>query len=107
MPAPVVVALYRVVQEALTNVLNTRPARRLGPPGVGSDGVSVGIENRAGAGSPTLSTTGAGYGLQGIGERVALLGGRMEAGPTPGGWRVSAGVPLPLSVAAETGGVRS
>lgn len=40
-----------------------------------------------------LTTTGAGYGLQGIEERVLLLGGRVDAGPAAGGWRVQANVP--------------
>ena len=38
--------------------------------------------------------SGGGYGLRGIAERVALLGGRVEAGPTAEGWRVEAVVPL-------------
>ena len=40
-----------------------------------------------------LTTTGAGYGLQGIEERVLLLGGHVDAGPAAGGWRVQAKVP--------------
>ncbi len=105
LPAPVVVALYRVVQEGLTNALKHAAG---GPTSVrlacAPDRVSVAIENLTGTGSPDLSATGAGYGLQGIGERLALLGGRMEAGPTPGGWQVSATVPLPMAAMAETGG---
>jgi signal transduction histidine kinase len=38
--------------------------------------------------------SGGGYGLRGIAERVALLGGHVEAGPTAEGWRVEAVVPL-------------
>ena len=40
------------------------------------------------------SASGGGYGLRGIAERVALLGGHVEAGPTAEGWRVEAVVPL-------------
>ena len=42
-----------------------------------------------------LGRTGGGFGLRGIAERVALLGGEVEAGAVPGGWRVSATVPVP------------
>jgi signal transduction histidine kinase len=47
-----------------------------------------------GNGSDFLASTGGGYGLRGIAERVALLGGHVEAGPTAEGWRVEAVVPL-------------
>ena len=91
----VVVGLYRVAQEALTNVMK----HATGAPTTvelvyGHDSVSVAVQNECAPGSSTLRHTGAGYGLQGIAERLALLGGRMEAGPMPGGWRVTATVPL-------------
>jgi len=34
-----------------------------------------------------------GYGLKGIRERAELLGGRLEAGPTPGGYRLKLRMP--------------
>ena len=40
-----------------------------------------------------LAYYGSGYGLQGIRERVLLIGGRVEAGPADGGWLVEAEVP--------------
>ena len=46
-------------------------------------------------GDLTLAGSGGGFGLQGIAERLALLGGEVEAGPVPGGWRVTAAVPAP------------
>jgi two-component system sensor histidine kinase DesK len=46
-----------------------------------------------GNGSGKLHRSGAGYGLQGIRERVLLLGGQVEAGPAGGGWQVEAEVP--------------
>jgi signal transduction histidine kinase len=48
-----------------------------------------------GSASDALSRSGGGLGLRGISERVALLGGEVEAGPVPGGWRVRAIVPVP------------
>jgi two-component system sensor histidine kinase DesK len=42
-----------------------------------------------------LGESGGGFGLRGIAERLALLGGRVEAGPTEDGWRVTATAPAP------------
>ena len=60
----------------------------------GDDLVSVTIENAWAPGGPVLHDGGGGYGLRGIGERLALLGGDVEAGRTPEGWRVRASVPV-------------
>ncbi len=50
---------------------------------------------------------GGGYGLRGSAERLALLSGHMEAGPTPEGWRVTATAPLPApAVDRNTPGAR-
>jgi signal transduction histidine kinase len=97
------VAIYRIVQEALTNVV-----KHAGP-------VDVRIELRRAAGTirvvvhngPTASprsvtdrvhrpVTGFGRGLVGMRERAALWQGRFHAGPDPsGGWQVSAIFPDP------------
>lgn len=36
---------------------------------------------------------GSGYGIQGMRERILLLGGHLDAGPCSGGWQVTARVP--------------
>ena len=54
-----------------------------GPPGV--DATSKGLW--------PLASSGSGYGLAGIEERLRTLGGGMEAGPTDAGWRLNASVP--------------
>jgi two-component system, NarL family, sensor histidine kinase DesK len=64
------------------------------------DRVSVTVDNSSTPTSSTLHTSGGGYGLRGMEERLALLGGHLEAGPTPEGWRVTATVPLPASTDA-------
>ncbi|WP_222872106.1 sensor histidine kinase [Streptomyces sp. WAC01526] len=99
------VTAYRIVQEALTNVLKHAAAGR------------VRIHCEAGAEQLTLSvdsplarpggrprqrpveqmTAGAGAGLTGMSERAALVGGSFDAGPdrtAPGRWRVRAVLPL-------------
>jgi signal transduction histidine kinase len=87
-------AAYRIVQEALTNA-----ARHAGSVAVAvsvvvtEDAVELSIENAAG--SPAKRVSSAGVGLLGIGERVALLGGTLEAGQAPGGgYRLAARLPL-------------
>jgi signal transduction histidine kinase len=92
-------ALYRVSQEALTNVVKHAPGATASVHlAFGVDRVTVTIENDVpasnGATNP-LGRSGGGYGLRGIAERIALLGGEVEAGAVPGGWRVSATVPAP------------
>jgi signal transduction histidine kinase len=96
-----VLALYRVTQEALTNVVkHASGARTSILLAFGSAQVTVTIDNDVpatnGAAAP-LASSGGGFGLQGIAERVALLGGEVEAGPAASGWRVTATVPAPAA----------
>lgn len=91
-------ALYRVAQEALTNALKHAPGSPVAV-SLNHSGqtVTLSISNPAptGPGPTALSSTGGGYGLQGIRERVLLIGGSVEAGPDDrGGWRVEARVPV-------------
>lgn len=83
-------AVFRVVQECLTNVLRHAPHA---PHAVVSldrseHDVTVTVENGRGGAAPDSS--GGGHGLAGIRERVAAHHGTVEAGPTPTGWRVCA-----------------
>jgi signal transduction histidine kinase len=94
LPSSVTASLHRIAIEALTN------ARRHG---TGATTVDVAVA--CGPQHVTLAVTndgavvtdrpkGAGFGLVGIAERVAALGGRLEAGPRPtGGWAVRAVLP--------------
>jgi signal transduction histidine kinase len=95
LPPDVTLALYRVAQEAVTNVLKHAPGAETEIQlGFGDGRVTLSVSN--GAGQPcgsSLGDSGAGYGLQGIRERVLLIGGRVDAGPTSHGWRVQAEVP--------------
>ena len=91
LPAPAVLGLYRVAQEALTNVMKHAPGARTTVALTWSpDAVSLRVDNDdPGLAAPTpLGRSGGGYGLRGIAERLELLGGEVESGPTASGWRV-------------------
>ena len=89
-------AAYRIVQEALSNVVRHAPgATTFVSVEVLADDLVVCIENEAATADPATDAKGGGHGLVGIGERAALLGGRAEFGERPdGGYRVLATLPL-------------
>jgi signal transduction histidine kinase len=97
-PQAVQLAVYRIVQESLTNIV--RHAR--------ASSARVVLEETArdylvtvtddGAGVSTQSDTTGGRGLLGMHERAELLGGTLDAGPLPGGgFRVVATIPKKAS----------
>lgn len=97
LPAPVDATCFRIVQEALTNTLRhagpTRARVEVRPDGPRA--VLVEVVDEGGTAPAPLSGSGSGNGLRGMRERAAILGGRLEAGPTTGGgWRVAARLPL-------------
>lgn len=86
-------ALYRTAQEALTNVRkHAHPAEVTVRLVYRGGQAELTVEDRGDAGSPAPPDPG-GHGLTGIRERAALLGGTLEAGPVPGGFRVRLEVP--------------
>jgi signal transduction histidine kinase len=99
------VTAYRVVQEALTNVLRHAPASRARVDLDFCDGALVvtvaddGQGTRArpgGSGGRSRGAPGGGHGLIGMRERVVAVGGELDAGPAPGGgFNVRARLPLP------------
>lgn len=93
-PAQVDLASYRIVQEALTNVVKHGGPDPSAEVRVGSADGDLTIEViDSGTGVSTLP--GSGHGLAGMRERTALLGGSFEAGPrSGGGFRVVARLPL-------------
>ncbi|WP_225755389.1 sensor histidine kinase [Actinotalea sp. Marseille-Q4924] len=100
-------AVFRIVQESLTNALRHAP---------GTDRVDVSLCREEGdvvvevidAGPAVASdasradTGGAGQGLIGMRERAAVYGGRVEAGPHGAGWRVRACLPWDGASRAST-----
>jgi signal transduction histidine kinase len=81
------VSAFRIVQEALTNVRKHAPGSRVAVHvHVERGAVALRIENDPSTSTPAdLGALGAGAGLIGMRERVAVFGGRLEAGPRPGG----------------------
>ena len=107
LPPGLDLAAYRVVQEALTNVLKHAGKP---PTAVRLDYTETGLlVEVADAGRPIPAAapaagavTGSGRGLLGLHERIALYGGELDAGPVPGGgWLVRAR--LPVDAAAGDG----
>ncbi len=91
-------ALYRVTQEALTNVRkHAHPDRVEIRLEYLRDALSLAVEDFAATsgGLPALAfaDSGGGYGLTGMRERAELLGGTLTATPTGGGFRVVLRVP--------------
>ncbi|MFC8918615.1 sensor histidine kinase [Streptomyces sp. NPDC047821] len=96
-PQAVDLSAYRIVQEALANVVRHAPGAPTRVSVTVADGrLTVLVVNGpcGEAGSP-LETSGTGHGLVGMRERVRLTGGTLDTGPLPdGGFRVAARLPL-------------
>ncbi|GAB2730799.1 sensor histidine kinase [Streptomyces bullii] len=91
-PGPVSREGYRILQEALTNVLRHAGAVPVRVRVHVAAGILVlAIRNPLTAGPPG---PGRGSGLRGIRERAALLGGRARTGPDQGDWQVHVELPL-------------
>jgi signal transduction histidine kinase len=96
--ASVELAAYRLVQEALTNARRHAPGAPVDVRVVGDDAeVVVEVLNRRDGAIPAPRPESSGFGLVGMRERVRLLGGRLDAGPTDGGgFALTARLPLEL-----------
>ncbi|MBW0105066.1 histidine kinase [Pseudonocardia sp. KRD291] len=93
--AAVELAAYRIVQEGLTNAAKHAPGSsvRLAL-GRERDALVVRLDNDL-TGTPSAPPgTSGGTGLVGLRERARAVGGRFDAGPADGGWRVRASLPL-------------
>jgi signal transduction histidine kinase len=93
LPADIDLSAFRIIQEAVTNVVRH----------AGTDRCQVVIDTRDGQLSIEVTDSGhgggpagTGYGITGMRERAALLGGDFSAAPRPdGGFRVAARLPVP------------
>jgi signal transduction histidine kinase len=88
-PATTGLAVYRIVQEALTNAAKHAPGAAVDVRVALGPAAEVVVDS---AGRPG---TGHGLGLDGMRERAAALGGTLTAGPGGRGWLVRAELPLP------------
>jgi len=95
LPATTGLAVYRILQEALTNAVKHAP------------GAPTAVRLAVGAGMVTLTAdslaepgTGTGLGVVSMRERAESLGGSCEAGPGGRGWLVRATLPLDASLRA-------
>jgi signal transduction histidine kinase len=94
LPPAVDLSAYRIVQEALTNVVRHAGAEHVHVAlAYGPSEVQVTVTDD-GAGAK-ITNGSSGHGLLGMRERVALFGGQLETGPRPGatGYRVHASLP--------------
>ena len=102
LPTEIDLSAYRVVQEALTNVVRHAGTSRCEVVvEYGSEELSVEVvdDGRGAEGNGP----GHGFGIIGMRERVGLLGGRLTTGPRPeGGFRVAARLPLPTPLGVLT-----
>ena len=95
LPAEVETALYRIVQEALTNVAKHAGASRVSVVVTRREGVVMAVVENDGQGFGAGGGEGGGLGLVGMKERVGLLGGRLAIESTEGsGTTIVAEVPL-------------
>ena len=95
LPAEVETALYRIVQESLTNVVKHARARRISILLARRNGAIKAVIEDDGQGFDPAASPSAGFGLVGMRERLALLGGRLEvesSGDT--GTTIAAEVPV-------------
>lgn len=95
LPAAIDLSAYRIVQEAITNVLKHASASRVEVViDYQPEAVDVTI-NDNGSGSQEAATASTGHGLIGMRERVEMLGGEMRVGSSAlGGFSVHARLPL-------------
>jgi signal transduction histidine kinase len=95
LPEEVETALYRIVQESLTNVVKHAQARRVSILLARKDGAVKAVVEDDGQGFDPAEQTDDGYGLIGMRERLALLGGRLEIeSGRDGGTTIAAEVPV-------------
>jgi len=91
----VALTVYRIVQEALTNVLKHGGAHASAEVRMDLGTHWLTLEVFDTGRGPIARTDGVGHGLLGMRERVALYGGTLRVGPRPGGgFRVYARIPL-------------
>jgi len=94
-PAHAETTMYRIVQEALTNIFRHAEARRISILVTRKARAAVVVVEDDGSGFDSAAAT-LGLGIAGMRERVSLLGGRLRVESSPGrGTTIAAEIPLP------------
>ncbi|MFF1896905.1 sensor histidine kinase [Streptomyces sp. NPDC058206] len=98
LPQGVELSAYRIIQEALSNTLRHAPgAAAKVEIGYVLGGLGLRVVNGPPTG-PVKPSPGAGHGITGMRERVAMLNGEMTAGTTAdGGYEIAVFIPVPLA----------
>ncbi|MBF8190573.1 sensor histidine kinase [Nonomuraea sp. K274] len=104
LPPAVGLSAYRIVQESLSNAMRHAPGSAVAV-NLACDGDLLRLRVTNGPGAAPGPAPGAGQGLVGMRERAALLGGALDAGPTPDeGFEVSATLPVAVMETDRPGG---
>jgi signal transduction histidine kinase len=103
LPPAVSLTAYRIVQEALTNVVkHARQAEASVRVQADRDGVRITVTDNGTAPSGIAAEVSLRHGIVGMRERAAAFGGTLDAGPVPGvGFRVTALLPVSGLVAGQ------
>jgi signal transduction histidine kinase len=92
--AAVGLALYRITQESLANVAKHAPdSKSTVALSISAASARLAVNNQLPA-AVAAAQSPEGRGLRGMRQRVELLGGAIDVGPTPDGWSVCAEIPL-------------
>jgi signal transduction histidine kinase len=97
LPAAVEVAAYRIIAEALTNIARHAYAHQVTITVAIDGSLCVAVQDDGTASTANGDRWRPGVGLLSMAERVAEVGGTLQAGPTPTGGRVKASLPLELA----------
>ena len=102
LPADIDLSAFRIIQEAVTNVVHHAGAGECLVVIDRQDGqLSIEVTDSGRGARGKTGAVGTGYGITGMRERATLLGGDFSAGPRPGGgFRVTARLPLPAPAPA-------
>jgi signal transduction histidine kinase len=96
LPPGMALAVYRIVQESLTNVLRHAGAGAKAAVTITGGGGTVRVVVRDDGAGPRGRAPGTAHGIIGMRERAAAYGGTLRAGARPGGgFEVEASIPLP------------
>jgi signal transduction histidine kinase len=96
LPPGMALAVYRIVQESLTNVLKHAGADAKADVTIIRSGATVRVSVHDDGAGPSGQAPGTAHGIVGMRERVAAYGGTLRTGARPGGgFEVEASIPLP------------